>query len=435
MTPVAHESGKSRPSSTAAVCKVGLVGFGTVGSAVARLLCARSDELHLRITHIFARNPQRRKVDWMTGDVCWTDNFDAVLASDVEVIVELIGGLEPAHDWVRRALEAGKSVVTANKQLIAHRGSELLELARAQKKHLAFGACVAGGVPVLAGLHEGLAGDRLVKVCGILNGTCNYILTRIEQSGSTFGDALEEAQAAGFAEADASEDVDGFDARAKLVVLARVGLNAAVAPQQVLCRSIRELSHVDFDYARELGCTIRQVARAEVHGGTLFAAVEPTVVPQNSRLASASGSHNLVVSTGEFGGDTVFAGHGAGGNPTAVAVVSDLLYMVRHRSGGIAEPDRPEASPYEVSHDFETPHYLRFVVKDEPGIIAGLAGVLSRHHINIDAVFQRPGHQLASLPFVITLEACTTSRAEAALAEMNQFAFLVQPPLRMPILR
>jgi len=433
MTP-APQSGKSRLRPER-VCKVGLVGFGTVGSAVARLLYARQDEHQLQITHILARNPQRRKVDWVPDTVRWTDNFDEVLGSDVEVIVELVGGLQPAHDWVLRALKSGKSVVTANKQLIAHRGSELIELAQTQRKHLAFGACVAGGVPVLAGLHEGLAGDRLVKVCGILNGTCNYILTRIEQSGTTFADAVKEAQAAGFAEADPAADVDGLDAGAKLVVLARVGLNAEMTPEQVLCRSIRELAHVDFDYARDLGCTIRQVSRAEIRDGQLFAAVEPTLVPQNSRLASASGSHNLVVSTGEFGGDTVFAGHGAGGNPTAVAVVSDLLYIVRHRSAGITEPDRPAATAYEVTHDFETPHYLRFVVKDSPGIIASLAGVLSRHHINIDAVFQRPGHEQAALPFVITLESCKTSRAEAALAEMSQFSFLVQPPLRMPILR
>jgi len=416
------------------VCTVGLVGFGTVGSAVARLLLARRDEHQLQLTHILARNPQRRKVDWVPDTVRWTDNFDEVLDSDVEVIVELVGGLDPAHDWVSRALNASKSVVTANKQLIAHYGSELIELARARHKHLAFGACVAGGVPVLAGLHEGLAGDRLVKVAGILNGTCNYILTRIE-SGATFADALKEAQAAGFAEANPADDVDGLDAGAKLVVLTRVGLNAEVIPKQVLCRSIRSVTPIDFDYARDLGCTIRQISRAELVDTRLFATVEPALVPQNSRLASASGSHNLVVSTGEFGGDTVFAGHGAGGNPTAVAVVSDLLYIVRHRSAGTAEQDRPAATAYEVTHDFETPHYLRFVVKDAPGIIASLAGVLSRHHINIDAVFQRPGHEQAALPFVITLESCKTSRAEAALTEMSQFSFLVQPPLRMPILR
>jgi homoserine dehydrogenase len=415
-------------------CKIALVGFGIVGQAVAQLLYARAGEHSLQLTHICNRAVQRKKTDWVPNDVRWTDDFDEVLRSDAAVIVELIGGLSPAYEWVRHALESGKSVVTANKQLIAHHGSELLEVARTNHQHLGFGACVAGGVPVLSGLHEGLAGDRLFKVHGILNGTCNYVLTRVE-SGALFADALREAQRAGFAEADPTDDIDGLDARAKLVVLARVGLNAEVIPQNVSCRSIREVSHVDFESAHEIGCTIRQVSRAELYDGQFLAAVEPALVPHDSPLASVSGGQNLIISTGKFGGDTVFAGHGAGGNPTAVAVVSDLLHIVRYRSAGIPEPDRPAATHYEVSNDFETPHYLRFVVKDNPGIIAALAGVLSRHNINIDAVFQRPGHSKAALPFVITTESCKSSRAEAALAEMRGFSFLAQAPLRLPILR
>lgn len=419
---------------TGQVCKVAIVGFGTVGSAVAQLLYARIGEHSLHLTHICNRDVQRKKVNWVPDCVRWTDDINEVLKSDVTVIVELMGGINPAYDLVRRALQSGKSVVTANKQLIAHHGSELIELARAKQQHLAFGACVAGGVPVLSGLHEGLAGDRLFKVHGILNGTCNYILTRIE-SGALFADALKEAQQAGFAEADPTDDIDGFDARAKLVVLARVGLNAEVIPTNVLCRSIREIGPIDFEYAHELGCTIRQVSRAELRDGQFLAAVEPAVIPRDSPLASVSGGQNLIISTGEFGGETVFAGHGAGGNPTAVAVVSDLLQIVRYRCAGVAEPDRPAATRYDVSSDFETPHYLRFVVKDNPGIIASLAGVLSSHHINIDSVFQRPGHDKAALPFVITLESCKTTRAEAALKEMTSFPFLVQAPLRIPILR
>jgi homoserine dehydrogenase len=415
-------------------CRIALVGFGTVGRAVAQLLYARAGEHSLSITHICNRDVQRKKADWVSADVRWTEHFDELLKSDVDVIVELVGGLDPAYKWVRGALESGKSVVTANKQLIAHYGSELIELARANQQHLAFGACVAGGIPVLSGLHEGLAGDRLFKVDGILNGTCNYILTRIE-SGALFAGALEEAQEAGFAEAEPTDDIDGFDARAKLVVLARVGLNAGVTPQDVSCRSIREITHVDFEYAHDLGCTIRQVSRAELRDGSFLATVEPSLVPKDSPLASVSGGQNLIVSRGQFGGETVFAGHGAGGNPTAVAVVSDLLEIVRYRSAGLPEPDRPPAAHYEVSNDFETPHYLRFVVKDNPGIVAALAGVLSKHHINIDAVFQRPGHDKAGLPFVVTLECSRTSRVESALAEMRGFGFLVQTPLRLPILR
>jgi homoserine dehydrogenase len=414
--------------------KVAILGFGTVGQAVAQLLYARTGEHALELTHICNRDVQRKRTDWVANSVRWTDEFEEVLKSDVAVIVELIGGLTPAYDWVRRALESGKSVVTANKQLIAQHGSELIAIARANQQHLGFGACVAGGVPVLSGIHEGLAGDRLFKIYGILNGTCNYILTRIE-SGALFADALKEAQRAGFAEADPTDDIDGFDARAKLVVLARVGLNVEVIPKNVLCRSIREVSHIDFESAHEIGCTIRQVSRAELCDGQFLGAVEPALVPHDSPLASVSGGQNLIISTGEFGGDTVFAGHGAGGNPTAVAVVSDLLHIVRYRSAGIPGPDRPGAAHYDVSSDFETPHYLRFVVKDSPGIIAALAGILSKHNINIDAVFQRPGHSKAALPLVITLESCKTSRAEAALAEMREFSFLAETPLRMPILR
>lgn len=424
----------SMGDTTRDVCKIAIVGFGTVGRAVAHLLHSRKGEHSLQLTHVCNRDVGRKKVDWAGNDVRWTDNIDDVLGSEVEVVVELIGGFQPAYQWVRRALESGKSVVTANKQLIAQHGSELLEIARAHGQQLLFGACVAGGVPVLSGLCEGLAGDRLFKVCGILNGTCNYILTRIE-SGTSFQGALEEAQQAGFAEADPTDDIDGFDARAKLVVLSRVGLNAEITPQSVLCRSIRPVTPVDFEYAHDLGCTIRQVSRSELRDGNLFAAVEPTLVPKDSPLAAVSGGQNLIISTGEFGGDTVFAGHGAGGNPTAVAVVSDLLQVARQRNGAIPQPPSFSVLPYEVSQDFETPQYLRFVVNDTPGIIAALAGVLSKHQINIDAVFQRPGYERTTLPFVITLEPCKTSKVEAALAEMREFVFLAQAPYRIPILR
>ena len=416
-------------------CKIPLVGFGTVGSSVARLLYARSVEHSLQLTHVCNRRVARKKVSWIPPDVMWTEDIGDVLASDVEVVVELMGGLEPAHEWVRRALQSGKSVVTANKQLIARFGSELLKLAWDHGQSLSFGACVAGGVPVLSGLREGLAGDRLTKVCGILNGTCNYILTRIEQAGISFAEALGEAQRAGFAEADPVDDIDGLDAGAKLVILARVGLNLEIRPEQVTCRSIKNVRALDFEYAHDLGCTIRQISTATISEGKAHAVVEPSLVPKDSPLAAISGSQNLVVSSGEFGGDIAFSGAGAGGNPTAVAVVSDLLQAVRHGSNGSARPHRPAAITYEVTSDLEQSQYVRFVVRDRSGIIAALAGVFSRHHINIDAVFQKPGHSKSELPFVITLESCKESRIMAALAEIAKFDFLTETPVRMPILK
>jgi len=416
-------------------CRVALVGFGTVGSAVARLLHARRDDHSLRLSHVCNRNIARKKAIWIASDICWTESIQQVLASDADVVIELMGGLEPAHELVRGALQRGKSVVTANKQLIAHFGPELLELARENHQYLGVGACVAGGVPVLSGLHDGLAGDRIVQIRGILNGTCNYILTRIEQAGVSFEDALREAQQAGFTEADPTEDIDGQDAAAKLAILARVGLKIDVSPQQVVCRSLRDIKALDFEYAHELGCTVRQISTAKLKDGCAYLAVEPSLVPNDSPLAKVAGSQNLVVSTGEFGGETTFGGYGAGGDPTAVAVVSDVLQATQGRSRGIEWPDRDAAVPCEFTTDLEAPHYLRFVVRDRPGIIAALGGVLASCHINLDAVLQRPGHTKSALPFVITLEPCRQKQLEAALAKIAAFDFLAEAPMTMPILK
>lgn len=419
-------------SSSSRACKVALLGFGTVGSSVARLLSSRNHELPFQLTHVYNRDVARKKVDWVAEDVQWTEDFNDLLNSDAEVLVELVGGLQPAYEWVKQALLAGKAVVTANKQLIAHHGTELLALAREKDLHLGFGACVAGGVPVIAALQDGLAGDHLYKVRGILNGTCNYILTRIEQSGAPFADALSEAQKAGFAEADPTDDLEGYDARAKLVILSRVGLNAEVRPEEVACRSIAGVAQIDFEYAHQLGCTIRQISRAELHDDRLYASVEPALVPQTEPLARVAGSQNLLVSTGEFGGETVFAGFGAGGNPTAVAVVSDLLHIARHKP---RENDAAPPARYKVTNDFETPHYVRFVIQDKPGIIAAIAGVLSRNGINIDSVLQKPGCSKSELPFVMTLESCSSAKVTQAVVEIGRFDFLKSAPFVMPILR
>ena len=415
------------------VLDVAIVGFGTVGSSVARIL-SENCPAGLRLTHICNRNIQRKQVDWLPGTVRWTENIEDIISSDVNIVVELIGGLEPAGGWVRSALRAGKSVVTANKQLIARHGTELIRLARENHQHLAFGASVAGGVPVISGLQEGLAADELVRLCGILNGTCNYILTRIESAGISFEAALKEAQQLGFAEADPSEDIEGHDARAKLTILARAGLRVSANPLDIQARSIASIEPVDFEYAKLLNCTIRQISRAEKAAGTLFASVQPTLVHDSSPLAAVEGGQNLVMSTGKFGGETVFAGHGAGGNPTAVAVVSDLIAIVRSRQINGVALDEGTTSALPVSADFTSRHYLRFTVRDEPGIIAALALIFCRSGINIDSVFQKSGYPKSKLPFVITLEPCRNSLVEESLKHIAELDFHVQPCLNLPIL-
>ena len=420
------------------------MGFGTVGSAVARILCERGkvDGL-LRLTHICNRNFERKKQPWISSDVIWTDDFHAVLNSDVDLVIELIGGLTPAEELVRGALTAGKSVVTANKQLIARHGPELLQLASAKACRLEFGASVAGGVPVLPALRSGLRGDRLHGIAGILNGTCNYILSRIESDRIPFSEALEEAQARGYAEADASEDLDGGDARAKLSILALAGLQVRVAPGDIRARTIRGIDAVDFDYAAELGCTIRQISRADLRPDlrptspetNLFAEVGPSLVPTSSPFGRVQRNLNLVLTSGKYGGDTAFLGAGAGGDPTAVAVVSDLIFVAENLASGPPPQHALKLTSPKVSCDFETPWYLRLVVKDQPGIIAGLAAILSAHQLNIDAVLQKPGFEKNALPFVITLEPCRDSQLHPALQEMSALPFALRPCLCLPILR
>jgi homoserine dehydrogenase len=434
-------------------CRIALIGFGTVGRAVAKILRENGDG-SLRLTHICNRNVEKKKQTALPNDVptdvVWTDDVAAVLKSDIDIIIELIGGLNPAEQIVRGALESGKSVVTANKQLIARHGSDLLQLASRKGCQLEFGASVAGGVPVLPALRTGLCGDRLHGIAGILNGTCNYILSRIENARIPFSEALEEAQARGYAEADASEDLDGGDARAKLAILALAGLHTQVAPESVRARTIRAIDAVDFDYAAQLGCTIRQISRARLNedlkDNILFAEVGPCLVPTDSPFGRVQRNLNLVLTSGQYGGDMAFLGAGAGGDPTAVAVVSDVMSVAqtlgaRPTSAGSGKRDvasnlsTPAISAPAISSDFENPWYLRFFVRDQPGIVARLAQILAAHHLNIDSLLQKPGFDKAALPFVITLEPCRDALLHPALEEMSGLDFAIRPCLCLPILR
>ena len=415
--------------------KVAIAGFGTVGRSVAKLLCQEANET-FELTHIFNRGIARKKVDWVPSSVRWTESINEVLSSDADVFVELAGGVKPAGDWIRKALRAGKAVVTANKQLIAEDGPELVEVARESGKRLEFGASVAGGIPAIMGIQDGLAGDRLFKIAGVLNGTCNFILTKMESTGASFESALREAQELGYAEADPTADVEGYDARAKLVILAQAGLRVRVQSEQIPCWPISAVEAVDFAYARELGCTIRQISLAKKEtddGLSVRAFVRPALVPVASLVAHVEGSKNLVMATGQYAGQMVFSGFGAGGDPTAVAVVSDLYSIAR--SGASPSSNLHEIeTPKDVSGEFTAPYYLRFVVKDRPGIIAAVATVLSRYGIGIDAVLQRPGYPHNALPFIITLETARSAMLGCALQEINRLDFHVEPVLCMPIL-
>ena len=408
--------------------RIALFGFGTVGSSVARIL-VESRPAGLELTHIFNRGVERKRVDWVPESVIWTEDADAVLASgDVDVLVELVGGLDPAGGWIRKMLSDGKSVVTANKKLIAFQGVELERMAASGGGHLKYGAAVAGGVPVIPGLEQGLAGDRIERIGGILNGTCNFILSKMEE-GAEYAPVLADAQAQGFAEADPTEDVGGFDARAKLAILMRLALRVAVDPEEIVPQPITAITAVDFSYARDLGCTIRQIARAERSSDKVAAAVGPMLVPLRSPMAWSRGTENMAIFSGRYGGDVVFSGHGAGGQPTAVAVVSDLLALA-HGSRRVKIP----SVPAHVGAEFEVPHYIRFIVSDKPGIIADITVALASEGINIRAIVQKPGYPQHALPFVMTVEPCKSSALKRAMECLRSKDYLLGDPLDLQML-
>jgi homoserine dehydrogenase len=410
---------------------VALLGFGTVGASVARILAERPElSDRLQLTHVFNRDVSRKRADWVPGSVVWTEDFEEVLAASPDVIVEVVGGVMPAREWVCRAIERGVSVVTANKMLLAAHAPELLQAAARAGVRLRFEAAVGGGVPLIHGVREGLAGDTLTGVAGILNGTCNYILSRMSVTNEPLDLVLADAQKLGYAEADPTADVDGFDAAAKLVVLAGIAFHRHLQLIDVPRRSIRLLTSADFAYANRLGCTIRQVSRVEKTETGFFGFVGPALVPQGSSFGRNDGANNVVTIYGRYGGESSFSGAGAGGPATAVAVVSDLLALTQN---GLPR-DVEEWLPAAFVAPPPLPYYLRFVVRDQPGILASIAAALARQGVNLDAVLQEPGYPKDRLPFVITVEPCDEAALHAALAELIPADWHAEPPLALPML-
>lgn len=414
-----------------AVVKVALLGFGTVGSSVAKLLAERKLP-GIALTHVYNRSVARKResaaAKYVPATAKWTENIDDVLKSDVDVVVELMGGLNPVEGWLRKALAAGKHVVTANKQLIAYRGVSLQKLASQNGVQLVYGSAVAGGVPVIPGILQGLSGDRVTRLSGIVNGTCNYILSRME-AGAEYATVLADAQQLGYAEANPSADVDGLDARAKLCILSRIALHAELNPDEVLTQTISTVEAIDFVYAKELNCTIRQVSRAQLDGSVVHARVAPMLVPLTSPMAWSHGTQNMVVTSGNYGGDVVFSGHGAGGEPTAVAVVSDLL-AVSQGAKAVELPVRKR----QVTGEFLAPHYLRFVVDDKPGIVSSIAGALAKVGANIDSLLQKPGFPKHRLPFVVMTEPCLTGVIDKAIQSIAKLDCMLERPLNLQML-
>jgi homoserine dehydrogenase len=324
-------------------CRVAILGFGTVGSAVARRLTGPDSPPLLQLTHICdrrAREKRARQPEALAGRLAWTDRFDDLLAADVDIIVEAVGGAEPAKDYVRGALLAGKSVVSANKQVIAHHGPALLALAERQGRQLRYEAAVGGAMPIVRALGEGMAGDRVIRIECILNGTTNAVLSNMDASGCTIDEAVADACARGYAEADPSAEIDGADAAAKLAILCALGFGVRVTPGEIDTRTTAGLRPGDFLEARQRGGTIRQIARAEWDAAraVLTAWVAPTFVGAGSVFARATGPQNAAVITGAYAGAITITGPGAGGDASAVAALGDLVAIARDRAAIVPAP-------------------------------------------------------------------------------------------------
>ncbi|HTS71326.1 MAG TPA: homoserine dehydrogenase [Terriglobia bacterium] len=424
---------------------LGVIGLGTVGTGTLKVLVEHQKEIHrrlgcdLRLKVICSRSVHKRDLSWLPRSVRVTADWKEVVRDpDVHIIVELVGVLPTARAIAFAALDAGKHLVTANKQLVAEHGVDLVERSRLHHLGLGIEACVAGGTPVLHAVREGLAGENFTAVYGILNGTTNYILTEMERRGCTFAEVLAEAQEKGYAEPDPTFDVEGYDASYKIAILAMMCFGQAVRVREIPVQGITRIDQVDFAYAHRLNHTVRLIAGARRRGGNrLEVFVRPMMIPASSRLSGVKGATNGILLVGNKGGNTSITGRGAGGEATGVAVLSDVVQIARAiaTGGSCTSPLGYESwHPSRLVSPDENvmATYLRLVVRDRPGILGRVCTLLGRHRINIDSVLQEPDCKKERLPFVMTLEPTREKHITLALKEISRLPFLAEPPLLMP---
>ncbi len=381
---------------------VGILGLGTVGGGTVNVLARNRDLLRartgcdIRIKHAATRTPSRAENLDISSDIVSSDINRVLDDPDIQVVAELIGGVEPAREYVLRAIANGKSVVTANKELIAKHGAEIGEAATKKGVHFRFEGSVAGGIPIVASLRTSLVGNRITQLMGILNGTTNYILTKMTREGLDFADVLAEAQALGYAEADPTSDVDGFDTMYKLAILANIAFGQRVSLDSILREGIRGVGARDIEYAREMGFVIKLIALARQHpNGEIELRVHPTLLPQSHPLANVNEVFNGVLVHGDAVGDVMFYGRGAGAEPTASAVVADLAEVARDIKSGaqmlqdVANASKSVEAKIEPFADVETRFCVRMQVVDRPGMLAQIATEFGVQGVSLDSIVQK----------------------------------------------
>ncbi|NLX18383.1 MAG: homoserine dehydrogenase [Desulfobulbus sp.] len=427
--------------------KVGLIGFGTVGKGLAEVLLTQRERLIKRTGMIIrlagiADHSAQSLPDRFSTVPLTKNAVDLISDPDIDVIVELIGGIEPAMSFVMQAIAAGKHVVTANKALLSEKGAEIFAAAAARGVEVGFEASVGGGIPVIKALKEGLVANRILSIMGIMNGTANYILTRMTDEGIPFAEVLQDAQRLGFAEADPTYDVEGIDTAHKLAILMTIAYGAPITHKQIVTEGISQIEPMDIELAREFGCRIKLLAISRNHGDHVEARVHPTMVPQEHLLASINGAYNAIHFQGDTVGNVLLYGLGAGMIPTGSAVAADLVDIARNIACGSVGrvpalsylPDQMQPRRITPMDELYGPYYFRCTVLDQPGVLASIAGILAKHEISIESVIQKGRKSVGAVPLVVVTHSARESAIRAALDEIDRLETVTAPVVKIRIL-
>lgn len=422
--------------------KIGIAGLGNVGTSVFKLLEQNGQLLFdrtgrdIRVTAVSARTKGKNR-DIDVSNVKWHDNpVEVANDPNVDVVVELIGGADgAAHDVVRTALALNKPVVTANKALLGKRGGEILSLLKKSSGTLSFEAAVAGGIPIIKALREGLAANNINAVFGILNGTCNFILSEMTRTGRAFGDVLKEAQDKGYAEADPSFDIDGVDAAHKLSILSGLAFGCVPDVDHIDIKGIRKITALDIGFAADLGFKIKLLGIARRTDKGIEQSVEPCLVPKDSPIAATEGPLNAVYVDGDFVGKVLLMGAGAGGNATASAVVSDIADVARGRALPLMGMDGGKVGVMKAANILDRIgcYYFRLMVLDQPGVIADISAILRDHHVSLESVLQRGRDPKQAVPVILTTHETSEDSIQKVAEKIGRLQAVVESPYLMRI--
>lgn len=410
--------------------EIGLIGLGTIGRGVLRVLSQKRKFFKKRfgvdfhVSKVCDKNPKLRKKLKVNPKLFTNKYQDIINDQDIDVVIELIGGINPAKDIILRSLQKGKSVITANKALLASDMPSILALANRKKAQVRFEASVCGGIPIIKSLTEGLIANRIESVVGIINGTCNYILTRMEEQECTFFEALSEAKKKGIAERNPSLDIKGFDSAHKLAILAFLAFGKYVPQKDIFVKGIEDISPLDIKFAKELGLVIKLLAIAKkINGKILEVRVHPTMISKKHPLASVNGVFNAVYVMGDLVGDLMFSGRGAGQMPTTSAIISDLVDLARQKKA-LSSAEKGIIKKVKRIDNIRSKYYIRFMVLDVPGVLSKISGVLARRKISIASVTQKERSRARVVPVIMLIHDARERDIRLALGEIDRLAII-----------